>query len=70
MNATKMPYFESLEGEIKNVLNNFFTIRQPPSTLNKLIMIEIGFRLGLYMYKRALLGKKSNHITIQGAFLY
>ena len=46
------------EREKKNALYNFFTIRQPPFTLNKVIMIEIGFRLGVYMYKRALLGKK------------
>ena len=45
-------------------------IRQPPFTLNKLIMIEIGFRLRVYMYKRALLGKKFSYITIQGAFRY
>ena len=44
-------------------------IRQPPFTLNKLIMIEIGFRLRVYMYKRALPGKKSSYITIHGAFL-
>ena len=44
-------------------------IRQPPFTLNKLIMIEIGVRLRVYMYKRSLPGKKSSYITMHGAFL-
>ena len=47
-------------------------IRQPPFTLNKLIMIEIGFRLRVYMYKRLLLGKKIQLYNNSGcvSFLY